>query len=96
MVELEKSIVVTIIFKLVNPNKFFIEAEHYNEKLHIVDKQVDNGLIVNAYMMAMTHQYIAKTKNVETSIKWAVDKLKKIHPHVVVTKTSSKYVKTYQ
>ncbi len=96
MEELEKSIVVTIIFKLVNPNKYFIENEHYNDKLHLIDKQVDNGLIVRSYMMAMTHQYIPRTKNVETSIKWAIDKLKNIYPHVIVTKTSSKYVKKYE
>ncbi|TDN99959.1 hypothetical protein [Sunxiuqinia elliptica] len=96
MEALEKSIVVTITFRLVNPKVYFIEDRFFNDKMHILHSSVSGGKMVKSYMMAMTHQYIPKTKNVETSIKWAIDKLLKVHPYCEIVKSSSKYVRKYE
>jgi len=90
---MEQTIIVTLSFKLINPNKYFIDFDHFNDKLHLVTEHKKDGYIVQSYMMAMTHQYIPKTKNVETSIRWAKDKLFRIHRHVEITKTVVKYIK---
>ncbi len=93
---MEQTIVVSISFRMINPHVFYVEKSVYNDKMHIIKKTHENGYSVVNYMMAITHQFISKTKNVETSIRWAQDKLINVYKHVEITKTTVKYVKKYE
>ncbi len=65
--------------KLVNSKSFFIGFDSYNDKLHLVDKELNGGYMVRNYLAVVTYQvFEIETDNIKVLTNFAEKKLRSI------------------